>query len=127
MFCFRDDSPQLFSSKYRSSSNTMKVRMVSDYSNNVGALSKVDEPLTGFKAHFYREGNNHFEILVFDHQTYMILFADINECAEMGPDVCDHFCNNYPGGYYCSCRYGYKLHSNKHSCVGRYFCYMFVC
>lgn len=46
--------------------------------------------------------------------------ADVDECSGRSDQdlSCDHFCHNYIGGYYCSCRYGYLLHSDKHTCRG---------
>lgn len=46
--------------------------------------------------------------------------ADVDECSGLSDQdlSCDHFCHNYIGGYYCSCRYGYLLHSDKHTCRG---------
>ncbi|XP_071395479.1 mannan-binding lectin serine protease 1, partial [Centroberyx affinis] len=43
---------------------------------------------------------------------------DVDECRDRSDEdlLCDHFCHNYIGGYYCSCRYGYLLHSDNRTC-----------
>lgn len=45
---------------------------------------------------------------------------DVDECSDQTDEdlLCDHFCHNYIGGYYCSCRYGYLLHSDNRTCRG---------
>ncbi|CAJ1062513.1 complement C1s subcomponent-like [Xyrichtys novacula] len=41
---------------------------------------------------------------------------DFNECDD--PDnSCTQFCHNFIGGYYCSCRHGYHLAADKHTCT----------
>lgn len=49
-----------------------------------------------------------------------LLFTDTNECIEENEEtlVCDHFCHNYIGGFYCSCRFGYLLHLDNKTCKG---------
>ncbi|MEQ2166029.1 hypothetical protein GOODEAATRI_023335 [Goodea atripinnis] len=44
--------------------------------------------------------------------------ADVDECSQRSDEdqLCDHFCHNFIGGYYCSCRYGYQLHTDNHTC-----------
>ena len=45
---------------------------------------------------------------------------DINECRSRNGG-CSHTCTNTAGGYKCSCKKGYSLHSNKKYCVGKLF------
>ena len=45
-------------------------------------------------------------------------YSDINECA-IDMDGCAHDCINTIGSYVCSCRTGYRLASNGHSCLGK--------
>ena len=45
-----------------------------------------------------------------------VYFVDIDECVD--PNSCQHHCENTEGAYVCSCIHGYKLASDKRTCVG---------
>ena len=45
-------------------------------------------------------------------------FIDINECNSNNAG-CDHTCENTDGTYVCSCKAGYELNNDQHSCEGK--------
>ena len=45
----------------------------------------------------------------------LLLFVDIDECAE-GIDGCQQECTNNPGGYECSCMFAFELNADNHTC-----------
>ncbi|KAM4702888.1 mannan-binding lectin serine protease 2 [Rhinophrynus dorsalis] len=77
-------------SVFYSLDNKMTITLKSDYSN--------EKEFTGFEAFYSAE--------------------DINEC-EVDKESCNHFCHNYLGGFYCSCRAGFTLHSDKKICIAK--------
>ncbi|KAM5262593.1 complement C1s subcomponent [Ctenodactylus gundi] len=46
---------------------------------------------------------------------YYVAF-DLNECTDFADVPCSHFCNNYLGGYFCSCPPEYFLHDDGRTC-----------
>ncbi|TRY92851.1 hypothetical protein DNTS_015605 [Danionella cerebrum] len=70
--------------------NELSVAFRSDFSN--------EERYYGFEAHYSA--------------------IDVDECRDRDDEdlVCDHFCHNYIGGFYCSCRFGFLLHSDNRTC-----------
>ncbi|KAH0628580.1 hypothetical protein JD844_009923, partial [Phrynosoma platyrhinos] len=68
--------------------NTLTVTFQSDFSN--------EERFTGFAAYYTA--------------------VDVNECTDFVEDPCSHYCNNYIGGYFCSCPAEYFLHEDQKTC-----------
>ncbi|KAM6214738.1 complement C1s subcomponent [Rhynchocyon petersi] len=68
--------------------NKLQVIFKSDFSN--------EERFTGFAAYY--------------------VAVDVNECTDFSDAPCSHFCNNFIGGYFCSCPPEYFLHDDKRSC-----------
>ncbi|KAM3613671.1 uncharacterized protein V6R79_003336 [Siganus canaliculatus] len=42
---------------------------------------------------------------------------DFDECQDDPDNACTQFCHNFIGGYHCSCRHGYYLDEDKHTCT----------
>ncbi|XP_057559739.1 complement C1s subcomponent [Hippopotamus amphibius kiboko] len=68
--------------------NKLQVIFRSDFSN--------EERFTGFAAYY--------------------VAVDINECTDFVHAPCSHFCNNFLGGYFCSCPPEYFLHDDMKNC-----------
>ncbi|XP_054447446.1 complement C1s subcomponent [Pteronotus mesoamericanus] len=68
--------------------NKLQVIFKSDFSN--------EERFTGFAAYY--------------------VAVDINECTDFADVPCSHFCNNFLGGYFCSCPPEYFLHDDMKNC-----------
>ncbi|XP_011807888.1 PREDICTED: complement C1s subcomponent isoform X1 [Colobus angolensis palliatus] len=68
--------------------NKLQVIFKSDFSN--------EERFTGFAAYY--------------------VATDINECTDFVDAPCSHFCNNFIGGYFCSCPPEYFLHDDMKNC-----------
>ncbi|XP_059187576.1 mannan-binding lectin serine protease 1 isoform X2 [Centropristis striata] len=92
LFCGREqtDTESVPQQLITSPRNSLSLLFSSDFSN--------EERYAGFMAHYSA--------------------VDVDECSERSDEdlLCDHFCHNYIGGYYCSCRYGYQLHSDNRTC-----------
>lgn len=68
--------------------NRLQVVFTSDFSN--------EERFTGFAAYYTA--------------------IDVNECTDFTDVPCSHFCNNFIGGYFCSCPPEYFLHDDMRNC-----------
>lgn len=68
--------------------NQLQVIFRSDFSN--------EERFTGFAAYY--------------------VAVDLNECTDFADFPCSHFCNNFIGGYFCSCPPEYFLHEDMKNC-----------
>lgn len=106
--------------------NTLVVTFRSDFSD--------EERFSGFKAHYSAVGKKQAQekdsagkktnlqyTLTFPLCDWSSSLADVDECQDRNDEelTCDHYCHNYIGGYYCSCRYGYLLHYDNRTCKGK--------
>ena len=48
---------------------------------------------------------------------YLYHCTDINECNSPDNGGCDQICSNTPGGYNCSCKWGFTMGENN-TCEG---------
>ncbi|NXO41328.1 C1RA protein, partial [Locustella ochotensis] len=85
--------------EFVSKGNKMHLEFLSDFSNEDNGTVI---PYRGFLAYY--------KAVDLDE-------CDPNNAAEDNKrPQCQHFCHNYLGGYFCSCRTGYQLQSDHHSC-----------
>ncbi|PKK30456.1 complement component 1, r subcomponent [Columba livia] len=85
--------------KFVSKGNRMHLAFHSDFSNEDNGTVI---PYRGFLAYY---------------QAVDLDECDPNNAAEEDERPrCQHVCHNYVGGYFCSCRAGYQLQSDLHSC-----------
>uniref|UniRef100_A0A8B9NBZ3 Complement C1s n=1 Tax=Accipiter nisus TaxID=211598 RepID=A0A8B9NBZ3_9AVES len=69
-------------------SNTLTMSFQSDFSN--------EERFTGFAAYY--------------------VAVDLDECTDFVDVPCSHYCNNYIGGYFCTCPPDYFLYEDQKTC-----------
>ncbi|NXP50865.1 C1S protein, partial [Heliornis fulica] len=68
--------------------NTLTMSFQSDFSN--------EEHFTGFAAYY--------------------VAVDLDECTDFVEEPCSHYCNNYIGGYFCTCPPDYFLYQDNKTC-----------
>lgn len=49
----------------------------------------------------------------------LLCHSDFDKCQDDSEARCTQFCHNFVGGYYCSCRLGYHLKEDNHTCTGK--------
>ena len=59
----------------------------------------------------------HVHILYMSFRKDYIFHSDVNECSTNNGG-CQHTCTNTLGSFRCTCRSGYRLHSNGRNCIG---------
>ncbi|NWZ73851.1 C1R protein, partial [Acrocephalus arundinaceus] len=83
-------------------------------------VSKGNKMHLEFSSDFSNEDNG----TVIPYRGFLAYYkaVDLDECDPSNAaenderPQCQHFCHNYVGGYFCSCRIGYQLQSDHHSC-----------
>ncbi|NXT82372.1 C1S protein, partial [Zapornia atra] len=68
--------------------DTLTMSFQSDFSN--------EERFTGFAAYY--------------------VAVDLDECSDFVEEPCSHYCNNYIGGYFCTCPPDYFLYKDNKTC-----------
>ena len=81
--------------------------------NTIGSFSCYCE--NGYRLHENNATCNGMSLIMESHNHN---FLDINECEE-GTSRCDQICTNTDGSYVCSCRSGYYLDADNHTCSGQ--------
>ncbi|XP_025892999.1 complement C1s subcomponent isoform X2 [Nothoprocta perdicaria] len=74
--------------EFRVPYNVLTMTFQSDFSN--------EEHFTGFAAYY--------------------VAVDLDECTDFVEEPCSHHCNNYIGGYFCTCPPDYFLYEDKKTC-----------
>ncbi|XP_005016825.3 complement C1s subcomponent [Anas platyrhynchos] len=74
--------------EFRVPYNTLTLTFQSDFSN--------EEHFTGFAAYY--------------------VAVDLDECTDFVEEPCSHYCNNYIGGYFCTCPPEYFLYEDMKTC-----------
>ena len=59
-------------------------------------------------------------ILESKSQSVKLRVMDVNECELKKHPVCEQKCRNTKGSYHCTCRHGYRLRQDFHSCEGKF-------
>uniref|UniRef100_U3JPU1 complement subcomponent C1r n=1 Tax=Ficedula albicollis TaxID=59894 RepID=U3JPU1_FICAL len=98
-------------------------RLGSTRGNHPGRKEFVSK---GNKMHleFHSDFSNEDNGTVIPYRGFLAYYraVDLDECEPNNAakdderPQCQHFCHNYVGGYFCSCRIGYQLQSDHHSC-----------
>ncbi|KAF4804855.1 Complement C1r subcomponent [Turdus rufiventris] len=98
-------------------------RLGSTTGNHPGRKEFVSK---GNKMHleFHSDFSNEDNGTVIPYRGFLAYYraVDLDECEPNNAaenderPQCQHFCHNYVGGYFCSCRIGYQLQSDHHSC-----------
>lgn len=92
-----------------------------NHPGNKEFLSQGNKMLLTFHTDFSNEEND----TVMFYKGFLAYYqaVDLDECASQSNLVdetlqppCQHLCHNYIGGYFCSCRPGYELQKDGHSC-----------
>ncbi|XP_057297709.1 mannan-binding lectin serine protease 1-like [Hydractinia symbiolongicarpus] len=82
-----------------------------------GAAIPPLEPImikdSNLEIYFHTDHNNEVEVHGFEAH---FAATDIDEC-QYSNGGCSHFCHNFIGSYYCSCRIGYRLAKDGRSCI----------